>query len=33
VFVDEEEAAREYDRAVLRSQGLNNKGLNFVDSE
>lgn len=33
VFSSEEEAARVYDRNVLASQGLKNKGLNFADSE
>jgi hypothetical protein len=33
VYTDEQEAARVYDRQVLRTQGLSNKGLNFPDSE
>jgi hypothetical protein len=33
VFSNEEEAARVYDRQVLITQGINNKGLNFTDSE
>lgn len=33
VFTDEAEAARVYDRQVLIAQGINNKGLNFNDSE
>jgi hypothetical protein len=33
VFEGEEEAARAYDREVVRLQGANNTGLNFRDSE
>jgi hypothetical protein len=33
VFESEEEAARAYDKEVVRLQGAKNNGLNFRDSE
>jgi hypothetical protein len=33
VFSSEEDAARAFDKEVIRTQGANNSGLNFRDSE